>query len=96
MNMLWNLIGVKRTKIYSGEYMYERKYCLGFHLEMFIEFVYCGMLTLLATIGIGLNAIHGCGIGIACTVVGLVCGLALIPTVIAITEGYYCVTKSLW
>lgn len=97
MNKFWNLIGVERTKIYSGEYQYERKNCyLGFTAEFLIEMAYVGLLAVLTSLELAVNMVHRCDIGLACAVVGFICGLVLLPTVIDITEGYYCVRKVLW
>ena len=97
MNKFWNLIGVERTKIYSGEYEYERKnHYLGFTAEFLVEIAYVGLLAVLTSSELMMNMVCCCDIGLACTVVGFVCGLVLLPTVIDITEGYYCVRKALW
>lgn len=97
MNKFWNLIGVERTKIYSGEYEYERKNrYLGYTKEFLIEMAYVGLLAVLTSIELAMNMIYCCDIGLACTVIGFVCGLILLPIVIDITEGYYCVRKALW
>jgi hypothetical protein len=97
MNKFWNLVGVKRTKIYSGEYTYERKnYYLDCTREFLIEMAYMALLAVLTSIELAMNMIHYCDIGLACTVVGFICGLVLLPTVIDITEGYDCVQKALW
>lgn len=85
------------SKIYSGEYQYERKNCyLGFTAEFLVEMAYVCLLAVLTSSELMMNMVYRCDIGLACTVVGFVCGLVLLPTVIDITEGYYCVRKALW
>ena len=97
MNKFWNLVGVERTKIYSGEYQYEMKNCYLDHTrEFLVEMAYICLLAVLTSSELMTNMVCRCDIGLACTVVGFVCGLVLLPTVIDITEGYYCVRKALW
>ena len=64
--------------------------------KFLVEMAYVGLLAVLTSSELVMNMVCRCDIGLACTVVGFVCGLVLLPTVIDITEGYYCVRKALW